>query len=193
MCVDISVIKYLQLHTSLNRKISLISYTSALQIYSVLFSFSLAAYITVLSSFDSLRELTTIHYTALLLSVQPALSTYRGNMTRWRSPLWWVTGHNKLTGHRSVNHHHILLLHTQHTGQTRSQGRAWGTLDQQIQATITTPQPIWNLPRDKQQTLKPVIAVNWTKQGRLLDLSLCNYDMCWFITGAQVFAMAQWI
>lgn len=27
MCVDISVIKYLQLHTSLNRKISLISYT----------------------------------------------------------------------------------------------------------------------------------------------------------------------
>lgn len=107
-----------------------------------------------------------------------------GKMTRWRSPLWWVTGHNKLTGHRWVNHHHILLLHTHHTGQThRSQERAWGTLDQQIQATITTPQPIRNLPRDKQQTLKPVITVNWTKQGRLLDFSLCNYDMCWFITG----------
>lgn len=49
MCVDISVIKYLELRTSLNG----ISITHQVQNYSVLFSFSLAAYITVLSSFDN--------------------------------------------------------------------------------------------------------------------------------------------
>lgn len=191
MCVDISVIKYLQLHTSLNRKISLISYTHQHYKFIVYFSVFHLQHISLCYPPLIILENSQQFITQRFCYQCSLPSAHRGNMTRWRSPLWWVTGHNKLTGHRSVNHHHILLLHTQHTGQTRSQGRAWGTLDQQIQATITTPQPIWNLPRDKQQTLKPVIAVNWTKQGRLLDLSLCNYDMCWFITGAQVFAMAQ--
>lgn len=114
MCVDISVIKYLQLHTSLNRKISLISYTHQHYKFIVYFSVFHLQHISLCYPPLIVSENSQQFITQRFCYQCSLPSAHRGNMTRWRSPLWWVTGHNKLTGHRSVNHHHILLLHTQH-------------------------------------------------------------------------------